>query len=202
MLTSATEPFEDCRSGGPSWFAIYTKHQHEKLAAGSLTYKGFEVFLPLYTAVRQWSDRTKELSLPLFPCYLFLRGGIGQRLSILTTPGVLGLVGFGGEAAVVPEVEIEALRRAIVEGARIEPHPFLKCGDWVRVKCGPLEGIEGVLVRHKGRSRLVLSVELVQKSAAVEVDAWVVERVPRPERCGFALSSTFHPRAFACGHDA
>ena len=197
MLMREAEPLEDYRPGGPGWFAIYTKHQHEKLAAGSLAYKGFEVFLPLYTAVRQWSDRTKELSLPLFPCYLFLRRGLEQRLSILTTPGVQGLVGFAGVAAIIPDVEIEALRRALVRGARVEPHPFLKCGDWVRVKCGPLEGIEGVLVRHKSQFRLVLSVELVQKSAAVEVDAWGVERVPRPERRGSAPSCTFHPRAYA-----
>jgi hypothetical protein len=85
------EPREDYLPEGPDWFAIYTKHQHEKLAARSLAYKGLEVFLPVYTAVRQWSDRTKELSLPLFPCYLFLRGRLEQRLSILTTPGVQGL---------------------------------------------------------------------------------------------------------------
>jgi transcription antitermination factor NusG len=196
MLTRDPEPLEDNRPGGPNWFAIYTRHQHEKLAASSLAYKGFEVFLPLYTAVRQWSDRTKELSLPLFPCYLFLRGGLEERLSILTTPGVHGLVGFAGVAAVIPDAEIEALRQAMVRGARVEPHPFLKCGDWVRVKSGPLEGIEGVLVRHKSQFRLVLSVDLVQKSAAVEVDAWAVERVPRPERRGSALSYTFQAGAY------
>jgi transcription antitermination factor NusG len=197
MLTRDPEPLEDYRPGGLGWFAIYTKHQHEKLAACSLAYKGFEVFLPLYTAVRQWSDRTKELSLPLFPCYLFLRRGLEQRLSILTTPGVQGLVGFAGVAAIIPDVEIEALRRSIARSVRVEPHPFLKCGDWVRVKCGPLEGIEGILVRNKSQFRLVLSVELVQKSAAVEVDAWVVERVQRPERSGFERSCTFHPRPYA-----
>ena len=197
MLTRDAEPLEDYRPGGLGCFAIYTKHQHEKLAARSLAYKGFEVFLPLYTAVRQWSDRTKELSLPLFPCYLFLRRGLEQRLSILTTPGVQGLVGFAGVAAIIPDVEIEALRRSIARSARVEPHPFLKCGDWVRVKCGPLEGIEGILVRNKSQFRLVLSVELVQKSAAVEVDAWVVERVQRPERSGFERSCTFHPRPYA-----
>lgn len=197
MLARDPEPLEDYRPGGLGWFAIYTKHQHEKLAARSLAYKGFEVFLPLYTAVRQWSDRTKELSLPLFPCYLFLRRGLEQRLSILTTPGVQGLVGFAGVAAIIPDVEIEALRRSIARSARVEPHPFLKCGDWVRVKCGPLEGIEGILVRNKSQFRLVLSVELVQKSAAVEVDAWVVERVQRPERSRFERSCTFHPRPYA-----
>jgi transcription antitermination factor NusG len=196
MLTRDPEPREDERPGGPGWFAIHTKHQHEKLAAGSLAYKGFEVFLPLFTAVRRWSDRTKELTLPLFPCYLFLRGDLEPRLSILTTPGVQGLVGFAGVAAVIPDVEIEALRRALTRGTRVEPHPFLKCGDWVRVKSGPLEGLEGVLVRHKSQFRLVLSVELVQKSVAVEVDAWAVERVPRPQRRLPTPSCTVQARAY------
>ena len=156
--------------------------QHEKLAADCLAYRGFEVFLPVYTARRRWSDRVKELSLPLFPGYLFLRGGPRQQLPILTTPGVAGLVGFGGAPAVVPDMEIESVRRALVKGASIEPHPFLKYGDWVRVMAGPLEGLEGILVRNKNRFRLVLSVDLVEKSVAVEVDAWMVDRAPKHER--------------------
>ena len=85
------------------------------------------------------------------------------------------------------------LRRALAKGAKIEPHPFLKCGDWVRVKAGPLEGLEGILVRDKNQSRLVLSVELVQKSVAVEVDAWLVERVPRRNQPALKCSSVLHP---------
>jgi transcription antitermination factor NusG len=175
------------------WLAIHTRHQHEYLAERSLTYKGFEVFLPQYTLVRQWSDRTKVLPAPLFPCYLFLRGGLEQRLSVLTTPGVQGFVGFAGVPAIIPDVEIEAVRRTIARCAHIEPHPFLKFGDWVRVKEGPLEGIEGILVRKKSQFRLVLSVELVQKSAAVEVDAWAVERAPRHEQPGSGRSFAFNP---------
>ena len=197
MLTSNTKLLEDYRKGSAGWFAIHTKYQHEDLAAQSLAYKGFEVFLPQYTSVRQWSDRTKELCAPLFPCYLFLREGVEHQLNILTTPGVQGLVGFAGVPAIIPDVEIEAVRRIIARCAHVEPHPFLRCGDWVRVKCGPLEGIEGILVRNKKQFRLVLSVELVQKSAAVEVDAWMVERAPRPEWSGTGRSSTFNPRPCA-----
>ena len=197
MLAGDTKPLEDYRQGSAGWFAIHTRHQHENVAAHSLAYKGFEVFLPQYTSVRQWSDRTKKLSAPLFPCYLFLRGGLEQQLSILTAPGVQGFVGFAGVPAIIPDVEIEAVRRTIARCLHVEPYPFLKCGDWVRVKCGPLEGIEGILVRNKSQLRLVLSVQIVQKSAAVEVDAWMVERAPRPEWRGTGRSFTFNPRPCA-----
>jgi transcription antitermination factor NusG len=197
MLAGNTKPLEGYRQESADWFAIYTRHQHENLAARSLSYKGFEVFLPQYTSVRQWSDRTKALPAPLFPCYLFLRGGLERQLSIVTTPGVLGLVGFAGAPAIITDAEIEAVRQTIARCAHLEPHPFLKCGDWVRVKGGPLEGIEGILVRNKNQYRLVLSVELVQKSAAVEVDAWAVERAPRPEPRGSGRSFTCNPRPCA-----
>lgn len=104
------------------------------------------------------------------------------------------MVGFAGVSAIIPDVEVEAVRQTLAGCAHVEPHPFLKCGDWVRIKRGPLEGIEGILVRNKNRFRLVLSVELVQKSAVVEVDAWLVERAPRPERRGSGRSFTFNPR--------
>ena len=193
MLAGDDKPLENYRQGSTGWFAIHTRHQHEGLAARSLASKGLEVFLPQYTSVRQWSDRTKEISLPLFPCYLFLREGLEQWPRARTTPGVLGLVGFAGVPAIIPDVEIEAVRRTVARCVEVEPHPFLKCGDWVRVKCGPLEGIEGILVRNKKQFRLVLSVELVQKSAAVEVDTWMVERAPRLERRGSGRSFTFDP---------
>jgi transcription antitermination factor NusG len=197
MLANHAAPLEDYRKDGPSWFAVHTRHQHEKVATHMLARKGFEVFLPLYTAVRNWSDRTREVSLPLFPSYLFLRGGLDRRLSILTTPGVQSVVAFGGLPAVIPDAEIDAVRRTLARSARVEPSPFLKCGDWVRVKCGPLEGIEGILVRTKNQYRLVLSVELVQQSVAVEVDVWAVERVQRIERRWSAPSVDSCPRAFA-----
>jgi len=202
MLLSDTKPLEDYRQASAGWFAIHTGYQHENLAARSLAYKGFEVFLPQYTAIRQWSDRAKKVSAPLFPCYVFWRGGLEQQFSILTAPGVLGLVRFAGVPAIIPDVEIEAVRRTLARCTDVEPHPFLKCGDWVRVKGGPLEGIEGILVRNKKQSRLVLSVEFLQKSAAVELDAWVVERVPRPERRRSGGSSTFDPLPCAEGRIA
>jgi transcription antitermination factor NusG len=163
--------------GDASWYALYTRHQHEKMVDQVLTNKGFNTFLPLYATTHNWKDRTKALSLPLFPCYVFLKGGIERRLQILTTPGIYGLVSSAGQPAAIPDIEIEAIRRVVESGARVEAHPYLKCGNWVRVKCGPLTGIEGILVRKKNISRLVLSVEILGTAAAIEVAAFQVEAV-------------------------
>src|SRR6476661_7602755 len=168
-----------------SWYALYTRHQHEKIVDQVLTNKGFDTFLPLYAAIHNWKDRSKALSLPLFPCYVFLKGGIERRLHILTTPGIYGLVSSAGQPAVIPQIEIEAIRRVVESGARVEAHPFLKCGNWVRVKCGPLTGIEGILVRKKNISRLVLSVEILGTAAAIEVAAFQVEAISAPRRRDF-----------------
>src|ERR1700675_257031 len=162
------------------WYALYTRHQHEKIVDQILTNKGFNTFLPLYATTHNWKDRTKTLSLPLFPCYVFLKGGIERRLQILTTPGIYGLVSSAGQPAAIPDIEIEAIRRVIESGTRVEAHPFLKCGNWVRVKCGPLTGIEGILVRKKNTSRLVLSVEVLGTAAAIEVAAFQVEAINAP----------------------
>jgi transcription antitermination factor NusG len=172
--------------GDASWYALYTRHQHEKMVDQVLTNKGFNTFLPLYATTHNWKDRTKALSLPLFPCYVFLKGGIERRLQILTTPGIYGLVSSAGQPAAIPDIEIEAIRRVVESGARVEAHPYLKCGNWVRVKCGPLTGIEGILVRKKNISRLVLSVEILGTAAAIEVAAFQVEAVkgPRPRDSG------------------
>ena len=158
------------------WCALHTRYQHEKFVAQVLTHRQFEVFLPQYTAIRHWKDRDRQLSLPLFPCYVFIRGRLERRLDILTTPGVIGWVGVGGPS-VIPAGEMEAVRRVVERIANVEPHPYLTCGDRVRVKTGPLAGLEGILVRKKNLYRLVLSVEILERSAAVEVEVSCVERV-------------------------
>jgi len=161
----------------PDWYALYTRHQHEKNVERSLSGKGFEVFLPLYTAVHRWKDRDKQLSLPLFPCYIFLRNPTERWQSILTTPGVYSLVGFAKRPATISCDEIDAVKRVVGSSLKLEPHPFLHCGDRVRLRAGPLEGLEGLLIRKKSVWKLVVSVEMLQRSVAVEVDATMVERV-------------------------
>ncbi|MGO8756713.1 MAG: UpxY family transcription antiterminator [Terracidiphilus sp.] len=158
-----------------AWWALYTRHQHEKVVAEMLLAKGFDVFLPLYESTRRWKDRRKLLALPLFPCYLFVRGGLNRRLQVLTTPGVHMILYRGDHVAVIPEEEIEAIQKAVVAPSRIEPHPYLKCGMRVRVTRGALEGVEGILARKKNVFRLVLSVDMLAQSVAVEVHASDVE---------------------------
>ncbi len=164
-------------AGDPvAWHALYTRYQHEKLVQQVLIEKGFETFLPLYNTSHQWKDRVRRLSLPLFPSYVFIHGGLDRKLDIVTTTGVHAIVGDSERAGTVTQAEIDAIRQLIETKLRVEPHPFLKVGDRVRVKSGPLAGFEGILVRKKNQCRLVLSVELLQQSVSTEVDARIVER--------------------------
>lgn len=157
--------------GGTPWCAVYTRHQHEKTVTDQLLSKGFEVFLPLYESTRRWKDRKKVISLPLFPCYVFLRGALERRLPVLTTPGVHMMLSRGERVATIPDEEIEAIRRTVAARVQIEPHPYLRCGERVRVIRGSLEGVEGILTRKKNLFRLVLSVEMLAQSVSVEIDA-------------------------------
>ncbi|HEX4310742.1 MAG TPA: UpxY family transcription antiterminator [Acidobacteriaceae bacterium] len=160
-----------------AWWAIYTRHQHEKTVAEVLAGKGFEVFLPLHESMRRWKDRQKLISLPLFPCYVFVRGELSRRLQVVSTPGIHMVLSRGEQIEVIPNAEIDAIRRAVLGSYKIEPHPYLKVGERVRVTRGSLEGVEGILVRRKNLYRLVLSVEMVAQSVGVEVSASDVEPV-------------------------
>lgn len=160
-----------------AWCALYTRHQHEKTVAEMLSAKGFEVFLPLYDSLRTWKDRKKMLSLPLFPCYVFVRGGVDRRLQVVSTPGVHMILCNGDRVAIIPDAQIDAIRKTVDGNLRVEPHPFLKCGERVRVRRGTLEGVEGLLVRKKNQYRLVLCVDMLAQCVAVEVDASDVEPV-------------------------
>lgn len=160
---------------GLEWWALYTRHQHEKVVAEMLEAKGLEVFLPLYESIRRWKDRSKVLALPLFPCYVFVRGAADRRLQVVSTPGVHMILTRGEQIALVPEEEIEAIRRTVNGSFRVEPHPFLKVGERVRVTRGSLEGVEGILIRKKNVYRLILSVNMLAQSVAVEINAADVE---------------------------
>jgi transcription antitermination factor NusG len=173
---------EAAGSDDSAWWALYTRHQHEKTVADMLTAKGFEVFLPLYESIRRWKDRKKLLSLPLFPCYVFVRGGLNRRLHVVTTPGVHMILTHGENVALIPDDEMQAIRRTMESPYRVEPHPFLKVGERVRVIRGSLEGVEGVLLRKKNLCRLVLSVAMVAQSVAVEIDS--ADVVPVAVRAG------------------
>lgn len=182
MLTSRLSAFDI--QDAPVWWVLYTRHQHEKTVASILSKKGFEVFLPVYDSVRRWKDRNKMLSLPLFPCYVFVRGGLDRRLQVVTTPGVHTILYHGEQVAIIPDHEIHAIQMAIEGPYRVEPHPFLKCGERVRVTRGSLQDVEGILIRKKNLYRLVVSVEMMAQSVAVEIDATDVEPVVTREPFG------------------
>lgn len=165
-------------SPATDWHALYTRHQHEKSVASYLEQIGIQVFLPLSREVHRWSDRRKEIVRPLFPCYVFFSGGLERRIQIVNTPGVCSLVVSGGKIAVIPAAELDAIRRAVIGALRVEPHPFVYSGDRIRVHSGPLAGLEGIVARVKDSTRIVLSVQTLCRSIAIEVDETVIERLP------------------------
>jgi transcription antitermination factor NusG len=162
----------------PLWYAAYTSANHEKKVAAEISRRGVESFLPLYRAVRRWSDRRVELEMPLFPGYVFVHLALRERLRVLQVPGVAKLVGFGGLPVALPDEQVEALRAGLDKQMLAKPHSYLVVGRKVRVVHGPLTGAEGVLVRSKGIYRVVLSLELIMRSVAVEVAATDVEPLP------------------------
>jgi transcription antitermination factor NusG len=166
----------------PRWYAIHTRYQNEQAVAKSLLNKGFCVFLPTYNSLHRWSDRKKLVTLPLFPGYLFFADEISRWIQILSTPGVNAIIRIGNVPAEIPNDEVVAIRRVVESTLCAEPHPFLSSGDLVRIRSGPLEGLEGIVSRKKDALRLVLSIRILGQSAAVEIDGCVVERVgpPRP----------------------
>ena len=159
------------------WFAVRTAAGREKAVSAQFQNKGIEEFLPLYKSRRQWSDRTKEIEFPLFPGYLFCRFDFSNRLPILITPGVKLIVGYGKIPVPVSEAEIDSLRRAVSSGAEAMPWPYLSIGQRVRVREGSLTGVEGILLQVKNSWRVVLSVELLRRSVAVELDRGAVAPV-------------------------
>jgi len=158
----------------PKWYAAYTCVNREKKIATQMERHSIEHFLPTYESVRRWKDRRVRLTMPLFPGYVFVFLALRDRLAVLQIPGVVHLVSFNRQPAPLDAPQIERLRMA-TSHMRVEPHPFLTVGRRVRVLSGPLAGTEGILRRRKSSCRVVLSLELIQRSVAVEVDIADVE---------------------------
>ncbi len=157
------------------WYAAYTCSRYEKCVARQLEERRVECFLPLYRSWRRWKDRRKQVDLALFPGYVFVRIAVQERLRVLELPGVVRLVSFNGQPAPLPEQDIEALRNGLEQRIYAEPHPYLRVGRKVRVVHGPLAGTQGILVRKKDKFRIVISLDVLMRSVAVEVDAADVE---------------------------
>ena len=170
------------------WYAAYTVAKHEKTVAEHLRQRDVECFLPLYETVHRWKNGRHRVQLPLFPSYVFVRMGLRDKLRVLQAPGLVQLVTFQGFPAALPDAEIHALRSGLSAGIHAQPHRYLNVGSRVEICRGPLLGTRGILLRHQGQFRVVISVEMIMRSIAVEVDATDVVAVDR-KQSGLVLGS-------------
>jgi transcription antitermination factor NusG len=154
----------------PLWYVVYTNANHEKRVAHQLGQRSIEHLLPLYDSVRRWKDRRVHLQMPLFPGYVFVRFALRDRLQVLQIPSVAHLVSFNGRPAALPVEDIQTIQNCLDHGRQVEPHPYLQAGRRARVRSGPLQGLEGIILRRKNKTRFVLSFELIMRSVAVEID--------------------------------
>lgn len=162
------------------WFAVRVRSNYEHVVSTHLKDRGLEDFLPCYRAESQWSDRKKIIEKSLFPGYVFCRFNPNNRLPVLSVPGVVGIVGVGPVPSAIEEVEIERVRAMVRSGLSVIPWPYLREGDMVYIEKGPLEGLEGILQRVKGKFRIVVSLTLLQRSVSAEIDrTWVRPITPR-----------------------
>jgi transcription antitermination factor NusG len=159
----------------PHWYALHTRSRHEKVARDQLTAKGITNLLPLWRKRSVWKDRVKMIEVPLFRGYMFGYFALQNKLDVLQSIGVVRIVSFNGKPIPVPEEQIQAVKTMVEQRLSYDPHPFLKEGTRVRVKHGVLAGAEGVLVAKKQHYRLVISVDLIQQSVAVDIDSAAVE---------------------------
>ena len=166
-------------SANAAWYAIHTRSRHEKRVASELERKGFKTFLPLSTEIRQWSDRRMSVEVPLFSCYAFVNtdSSASSRVEVLRTAGVVSFVGGNHRSLPVADAEIESVQMLLANRVGFAHHPFLNIGQKVRIRGGALQGIEGILTRFNGASRLVISVETIQRSLSITVDGYEVEPV-------------------------
>jgi transcription antitermination factor NusG len=165
------------------WFALQVRARHELGVARFLRGRGYDPFVPVYQLRKRWSDRIKLVEEPLFPGYLFCRLDLNNRLPVLATPGVIQIVGFNHAPIPVNEGEIDAIKSLIVSSLPRQPWPYLQVGSRVQIDSGPLRGLEGLLVELRGTHRLVVSVTLLQRSVAVEIDSALVKAVrPAPSQ--------------------
>jgi len=152
------------------WYAVYTRSRHEKKVAGFLSEKAVEVFLPLRNVLRRRKDRRKWIELPLFSGYVFVRIPRANKLRVLQTQGVVNILGDTRGPSPVPEDQIESIKKLVDSGLKYDPYPYLVKGMRVKIRSGPLKDVEGILLERRNQHLLVLSVDLIQQSAALQID--------------------------------
>lgn len=185
QLDSTTAPGSSSCSAQKQWYAVYTAYRQEPRVAACLQNHAIEHYLPVYGAQRRWTELSRSArELPLFPCYVFVCITPEQRIPVLETPGVLWMVGDSGSQPIaLPSLEIETLR-ATLDPSRVEPHPYLASGQRVRIRAGMLAGLEGFATGRKGNLRVVISLELIMQSIAIEVAANDLEFIDHPAIAG------------------
>lgn len=161
------------------WFALRLRSNYERVTAAHLRERGYEEFAPSYKVEKRWSDRKKLIDKFLFPGYLFCRFDPNDRLPIVTAPGVVDVVGFGKSPQEIPDAEIDRVRRMVDSGLPIAPYPYVEVGQTVLIERGPLAGVEGILVEVKGKARLVVSINLLQRSVSAEIDHQSIRPIPK-----------------------
>lgn len=159
------------------WMALQVKPRNEIAVSTILSNKGYEAFTPLYWMNVQWSDRIQRLQKPLFPGYVFCQYTASAGILIVTTPGVIRILRYGHDPAPIAPTEIESIRTAADSGLPVEPHPYLAIGEKVKITDGALTGLQGFLVSYKNHKRLLLSVNMIQRSVAVEIDEHCVRAI-------------------------
>jgi transcription antitermination factor NusG len=157
------------------WYAVYTWAHHEKQVAVQMGQRQIRGFLPVYRSIHRWKDRRKEIELALFPSYVFVHLALKDRVRVLEIPGVVHIVSSGSKPTPLPDHEIESFQRGVDGCVSMEPHPYLQAGRRVRVRSGPMTGLEGVLLRRKEGLRLVVCIEILMRAVAVEIDEADVE---------------------------
>lgn len=160
------------------WFAIRVRSNYERVLSSYLESRDFHQYLPLYRDRRQWSDRVREIDLPLFAGYVFCRLDPERTSQVLGAPGVVNIVGYGAKPEPIAEHEIAAIRKLSESGLRYGPHPFLNIGQRVQVRCGPLKGLQGFLLQADRQHRLIVSLDMLQRSVVTHIDRLDIEPIP------------------------
>jgi len=160
------------------WYAVYTRSRHEKVVEAELQRKSIETFLPLREILSQWKDRKQLVQVPLFTGYIFVHAPINQRrLDIVKVPGVARIIGFNNNPEPIPDEQIQAIQTFLQTTIKYDPYPYVKVGQRVEIRRGALRGMQGILVKKKNKFKFILSVDLIQQSVALEIDASDVEPI-------------------------
>lgn len=170
LESAARHPFGVVTAAAGQWYALFVRSRHEKTVENSLKSKRYNVFSPSYRTKRKRVDRIAEIEVALFPGYVFCQFDPSKRLPILMTPGVVGVVGRGNRPEPVDDTEIDSIRTVALAGRSVQPWPFLRLGQRIRMQSGPLTGIEGIFLRVQDENHLIVSVTLLQRAVSVVIE--------------------------------